>query len=244
VRGGGPDVGRAAIAESGAREHLEEEETMRKALEIGGLVAAVVLFAFGVAAIVLGAGGRNTVRDNLSEQKIVGTPDMTPAAITAEARKAGLDTSKLPIPTCSVAGQRVESGSSARCFAEYMVIHALEGTGGLYYSQMPRYATANGAGTNVESAALKGPSGKPLENPARGVWVQENALATALNTSYMADQISLFGIVVGVALLLSGVGFGVLAVGGALRNPETAFRFLAPRAGRPAGAVTPSATGA
>ena len=30
--------------------------------------------------------------------------------------------------------------------------------------------------------------------------------------SYMADQLALFGIVVGVALLLSGVGFVVLAL--------------------------------
>jgi F0F1-type ATP synthase membrane subunit c/vacuolar-type H+-ATPase subunit K len=42
----------------------------------------------------------------------------------------------------------------------------------------------------------------------------------------MADQLALFGIVVGVALLLSGIGFGILAVSGALRNPETAIAFL------------------
>ena len=54
----------------------------------------------------------------------------------------------------------------------------------------------------------------------------ETALTTALNTSYMAGQLSLFGIVVGVALLLSGFGFAILAIGGALRNPETAFSFL------------------
>jgi hypothetical protein len=28
-----------------------------------------------------------------------------------------------------------------------------------------------------------------------------------------------------VALLLSGIGFGVLSIGGALRNPDTAFGF-------------------
>jgi hypothetical protein len=38
--------------------------------------------------------------------------------------------------------------------------------------------------------------------------------------SYMAEQLSLFGIVVGVALLLSGVGFIILALGGALRHRE------------------------
>ncbi len=35
---------------------------MRKAFEIGGFVAAVVLVAFGVAAIVMGFNGRDTVQ--------------------------------------------------------------------------------------------------------------------------------------------------------------------------------------
>jgi F0F1-type ATP synthase membrane subunit c/vacuolar-type H+-ATPase subunit K len=63
---------------------------------------------------------------------------------------------------------------------------------------------------------------QPVENGARNIWVTETALTTALNTSYMASQLALFGIVVGVALLIAGFGFGILAVGGALRNPETA----------------------
>jgi len=61
--------------------------------------------------------------------------------------------------------------------------------------------------------------------------VTETALATALNMSYMAEQLSLFSIVIGVALLLAGLGFGILAIGGALRNPETALSFLHRRRG-------------
>ncbi len=197
---------------------------MRKAMEIGGIVAAVVLIGFGIAAVVMGANGKSTVSTSLKEQKIVGTPDMTPSAIKAEAAKAGLDTSKIAIPSCSVANQQVETGAQARCFAQYMNIHALEATGGLYYSQMPRYATADGKGTNEESQALKGPKGQPVDNPAREVWIQETALSTALNTSYMANQVGLFGIVVGIALLLSGLGFAILAIGGALRNPDSVLR--------------------
>jgi len=34
----------------------------------------------------------------------------------------------------------------------------------------------------------------------------------------MASQLALFGIVVGVALLLTGIGFAILAIGGALRR--------------------------
>jgi hypothetical protein len=217
---------------------------MRKYFEIGGMLAAVVLIGFGVAAIVMGAGGRSTVNDNLSEQKIVGTPDMTPSAIKAEAAKAGLDTSKIALPTCSVANQQVTDGSSARCFAEYMKVHALEASGGQVYAEMPRYATADGKGTDVEAQALKGPNGKPAENPARNVWVQETALATALNTSYMAEQTALFGVVVGVALLLSGLGFAILSIGGALRNEDSALRFLQRRAHEPRHGASPRPAGA
>jgi hypothetical protein len=216
---------------------------MRKLLEIGGLLAAVVLIAFGIGAIAMGASGQSTVHNNLVEQKIVGTPDMTPTAIKAEAAKSGLNVSKLTIPTCSVANKPVEDGASARCFAQYMTIHALEATGGLYYSQMPRYATAAGVPTNEEAKATKEANGKPKENPARDVWVQETALSTALNTSYMASQVGLFGIVVGIALLLSGLGFGILAIGGALRNPDTALRFLAQRGRRAGHGATPSPSG-
>ena len=38
----------------------------------------------------------------------------------------------------------------------------------------------------------------------------ETALTTALNVSYMADQLALFSVVVGFALLLTGIGFVVL----------------------------------
>ncbi len=191
---------------------------MRRAAQIGGIAAAVVLIAFGIASIAMGASGRGTVNNSIKEQKIVGTPDMTPSGIKAEMVKSGLNPASTTIPSCSVANKAVTNGSTARCFAQYMKIHALEATGGALYSQMPRYATADGKGTNEEGAALK-QGGKPAENPARNVWIQETALSTALNAGYMASQTALFGIVVGIALLLSGIGFAVLALGGALRRP-------------------------
>lgn len=215
---------------------------MRKVLEIGGIVAAVVLIAFGVAAVVMGADGRTTVHSNLLAQKIIGTPDMTPAGITAEAKAAHLNVNELAIPTCSVANKTVNSGSSARCFAQYMNIHALEATGGLVYSQMPRFASADGKGTNDAAKATKGAGGQPLDNPARDVWVNETALATALNTSYMAEQTALFGVVVGIALLLSGFGFAILAIGGALRRSDRALG-LAIADRRPGGATPKPAGG-
>jgi hypothetical protein len=210
---------------------------MRKFFEIGGLVAAAVLIAFGVAAIVMGVNGRSTVQDSLKLEQIVGSPDMTPAAIAAEAKKAGLPAS-IALPTTDVAGKAINTGARARAFASYMRIHTLEATGGVPYAQMPRYATANGKGTNDPKAALQA-NGRPVDNAARNIWVTETALTTALNTSYMAEQLALFGIVVGVALLLSGFGFAILAIGGALRNPDTALSWFARK---PSGSTKPLAT--
>jgi hypothetical protein len=190
---------------------------MRRLFEIGGVVAGVILIGFGIAALVLGINGRGTVHNSLKQEKIVGTPDMTPAAIAAEAKKAGLP-SNIKLPTVDVAGKPINNGDRARAFASYMRIHALEATGGKTYAEMPRFATVDGKGTNDPAQAQKGPSGQPLDNAARQVWITETALSTALNTSYMAEQLSVFGMVVGVALLLSGIGFLVLALGGALRH--------------------------
>ena len=208
---------------------------MRKLLEIGGVVAAAVLIAFGIAAIVMGANGRSTVHKSLNQEAIVGTPDMTPAAIAAEAKQAGLP-ANIDLPTVSVAGKPINNGDRARAFASYMRIHALEATGGLTYAQMGRFMAKPGTpakftdgqgGTSDPKYALVDPKTKrPVDNGKRNVWVTETALSTALNASYMAEQLSIFGIVVGVALLLSGIGFAILAVGGALRNPETALSFL------------------
>jgi hypothetical protein len=206
---------------------------MRKIFEIGGIVAAAVLVAFGVAAIVMSINGRSTVSSNLKQQQIVGSADMTPAGITAEAQKAGLK--NVSIPTCSVANTAVTNGATARCFAQYMQIHALEATGGFFYSQMGQFTakagtpkselTPDGATSNAQYAVTDPQTKQPVANGARNVWVTETALTTALNTSYMASQLALFGLVVGIALLLAGLGFGILAVGGSLRNPETAFGF-------------------
>jgi hypothetical protein len=203
---------------------------MRKLFEIGGLVAAVVLIAFGTVAVVMGVQGGNTVRDSLKLEQITGSPDMTPTAIKAEAAKAGLDVASIDFPTKSVAGLAIDNGDRARTFAQYMRIHTLEATGGVPYALMPRYATADGKGTNDAAKALQS-NGRPVDNGARNIWVTETALTTALNTSYMASQLSLFGIVTGVAFLLTGIGFAVLAIAGALRNPETALTWFAKRRG-------------
>ena len=211
---------------------------MRRLFELGGVVAAVILIAFGITTIVMGLNGRSTVRDNIQQEQIVGTPDMTPEATRAAAQEAGLNVEELDIPTISVADEPIDTGEEARAFAGYLRIHALESTGGLVYAEMGRFLAAddpeNLAGTSDEEAALKDEEGNPVPNTARNTWVTATALATALNMSYMAEQLSLFSIIIGIALLLAGIGFGILAIGGALRNPDTALTFLHRRQAVPA----------
>jgi hypothetical protein len=209
---------------------------MRKFFEIGGLVAAAVLVVFGAVAIAMGVNGRSTVNNSLANEYIVGSSDMTPSAIKAEAQKSGVAAAVQQWPTQSVANQKIDTGVKARLMAQYMHIHALEATQGYTYAQMgiytakpgtPKSQLMVGGGTdNATYAAIDPQTKQPEQNGARQVWVTETALTTALNTSYMASQLGLFGIVVGIALLLTGFGFAILAIGGALRNPETALGFV------------------
>ncbi|HET6656743.1 MAG TPA: hypothetical protein VFG61_02485 [Gaiellaceae bacterium] len=204
--------------------------TKRKILEYGGVAAGVVMIAIGLVSLVLAIDGRNEVRSSLKQEAIVGSPDMTPDAIAKEAKEAGLPAS-IKLPTTSVANETIDTGAEARVFAQYMRIHALESTGGLTYAQMGRFQSAanpdDPAGTNDEAAAAKDEKGQPVSNGARNIWVTETSLATALNVSFLAENIAMFGIVVGVALLLSGIGFMILALGGALRRQAAETRAVA-----------------
>jgi hypothetical protein len=195
---------------------------MRKLFQIGGLVASVVLIAFGSAAIYMGFDGRSTVRDSLKQEQIVfGSADDPAVAKHAS----------------QWADQQVTTGTQARAFAEVIHEHALEGSGGLTYAQMGRFVSAadpdNPAGTSDEAAALKDEKGAPISNSARNTWITATGLSTALNMSYLAEQMALFGIVVGFALLLTGLGLGILTLGGALRHVEPAAGQSAQRSPKP-----------
>lgn len=167
-----------------------------KWLEVGGWISGGLLIVFGAVAIFMGANGIHTVREELAREQIVGTPD-----------------SDIP-------GQLVDSGSEAREFATVMRKHALEATQGLTYSQLGRYLNDDGKPTNDVLEAARNDEGRPIENPLRQLWVTETALATALNTAFMAENLGLFGIVVGVALMLTGIGFIILTWKGALRYQQ------------------------
>jgi hypothetical protein len=101
--------------------------------------------------------------------------------------------------------------------------HALEATDGRTYSEMGRFIDANGEETDDEEKAAKDPeTGQPAENGARNLWVTETALSTALNVAYFAERVSEFAIVMGFALLLTGIGFLVLTLSVLRGPPRTA----------------------
>ena len=69
-----------------------------------------------------------------------------------------------------------------------------------------------GGTSNAAVAEIDPKTNQPLDNGTRELWVTATALSSALNLAYTAEQISLFGIVVGFALLLTGIGLIILAV--------------------------------
>ncbi len=196
----------------------------RRILEWGGLAAGITLIAFGIGALYMGIDGRNTVRDSIKQEQI-SFGDATDPAVAEHAKQW--------------AGEQVTTGDQARAFALVMREHTLSSTDGLTYAQMGRYQSAanpqDPKGTSDEAAAAKDQAGAPIANGAREIWVTETGLTTALNMSYMAEQLSVFGIVVGVALLLTGIGLLILA----LAVLGGRFREEASQAARPtAAAVT------
>ena len=172
---------------------------MKKWFAYGGIAASLVLAAFGAGAIAIGVNGFNEVRDEIAAQKITATPD---AEELTNGRLAP--------------GQAIKTGADARAFADIMEYHALESTKGQRYAEMGRFLTPSGEQTSDEALAAKTPDGRPVENGLRNLWVTETALTTALNTAFFAERVAVFSIVMGVALLLTGIGFLVLTLGGAL----------------------------
>jgi ferric-dicitrate binding protein FerR (iron transport regulator) len=208
----------ASVEEAAVIDRKELAMTKRRWFEIGGIAAGVILILFGLGALALSVNGRSDVRTAIKQEQIVGTPDMTPDATRAAVEEAGL--TGVTIPSCDVADEPINTGAEAKCFADYMRIHALEASGGQTYAQMGRFLDENGDPTSDPAAAAKTDSGQPVENPQRQLWVTETALATALNMGFLAENITMFGIVVGIALVLTGIGFLVLTLGGALRHRE------------------------
>jgi hypothetical protein len=162
-----------------------------KFFKYAGIAASVMLIAFGIGATVIGVNGRSEVRDTLKAEQIVGTPDMDER----------------------IAGKPVETGAEAKLFAAGIREHTLEATDGQVYAEMGRFVDEAGKPTNDESlAAVNAKTGQPVENELRNLWVTSTALTTALNTSFFAESVALFAIVMGIALLLTGIGMLVFTI--------------------------------
>jgi hypothetical protein len=176
---------------------------MTRAFRYGGYLASMVLIVFGIGAMVTGALGFLEVRETISGENITATPD---------AAELGVDLEP---------GEQINTGAEAKEFATIIRTHALEATGGRTFAEMGRFLTPEGEETSDEAeAAIDEESGQPVENPSRNIWITATALTTALNTAFMAERIALFAIVMGLALLLTGIGFLILTRA-ALRDLES-----------------------
>ena len=175
---------------------------MQRRFKFGGYFASGILILLGTGTIVVGALGFSEVRDTISQEHITATPD-------ARDQGANLDP-----------GQVIDTGAEAKEFAKIIRAHVLEITGGRTYAEMGRFLTPSGEETNDEAEAATDAQGNPVPNTTRDLWIIATSLTTALNTSFLAERIALFSIVMGVALLLTGVGFLVLTI--AVLRPEKA----------------------
>ncbi len=174
--------------------------TEGKLLRIGGYVSGGVLVVFGIAVVVLGIWGFSFTRDHIQREGIVFGPIEDPAVAEHAEQWAG---------------QPVETGRQALAMAEIMREHTLSSTEGLTYAQMGQYQSAEDpgdpAGTSDPEAAAKDENGEPIPNGARNIWITETALATALDMGFMSEMLSIFSVIVGIALLLTGIGLLILA---------------------------------
>jgi hypothetical protein len=171
-----------------------------RGLRLGGYISGGLLIFFGIAVIVLGVWGFAFTRDHIERENISFGPIEDPAVAEHAEQWAG---------------EPVDTGRKALAMAEIMREHTLSSTGGLTYAEMGQYQSAEDpsdpVGTNDPEAAAKDENGEPIPNGARNIWVTETALATALDMGFMSEMLSIFSIIVGIALLLTGIGLVILA---------------------------------
>ena len=136
-----------------------------------------------------------------SASSIVGSPDMNKTAILAEATEA-----KLPArnPRHAADVQRRRQGDQQRCPREVLRRATCGSTRSRqpaarrtrrWAASWPRDAQGHGRSRRHERPEVRAVDPKtkqPVANGARDIWVTETALTTALNTSFFAEQVSLF----------------------------------------------------
>lgn len=187
---------------------------MKKAFPIALMILGLVFVGAGIYTANRGFDAKDQVRDELVAQNIT-TPD-----------------------DASIPNVLVENPATAESMADIIDVHARESTDGLTYSELGRFAAANGdaAGTNNEADALLGEDGQPVPNPLRNTAFQASALRTSLYTSVMAFNVA--DLVVGLGAMIAVLGLAVGGVGvalGGLTIPSLARRaHIDPVAANPA----------
>jgi hypothetical protein len=165
---------------------------MKKAFPIALMVFGLVFIGAGLYTANRGFDAKDQVREELLAQNIT-TPE-----------------------DASIPNARVDDPSTARSMADIIDVHALDSTGGLTYSELGRFAAANGdiAGTSNEDEAVIDADGNPVPNPLRNTAFQASALRTSLYTSVMAFNVA--DLVVGLGAMMLVLGLAVGGVGVAL----------------------------
>jgi hypothetical protein len=135
----------------------------------------------------------------------------------------------------NIAGKTIDTGPEAQAMAQYMHIHALEATSGFTYAQMGQFTakpgrrSPSGGGQRHQQSRVRPiprPSSRCRTAPAGQI---SRPRQPEHELHGLADRV--FGIVVEIALLLTGFGFGIL-VGGALRVRTPSCRSRRSRASR------------
>ncbi len=177
------------------------------ALRLFPKMVIIVGIAFALAGVVAAGAGiyiRTFVGQQLAAQNIITPEDAS-------------------IPNAPVTG--IATSLSMAAIIQH---HATEGSNGLTYAQMGRFAVESGdpAGTNSADEALKDASGKPVANQVRNTALTAASLVTSLSLSAMAIGASYGAIALGVGFTVLGVviaGLGYALLG--LITPAVAQRF-------------------
>ena len=111
--------------------------------------------------------------------------------------------------------------------------HTLRGTGGLTYAEMGSISPAEdpsdpGARTTRRRPRRMRAASRSLTAPATS-GSRRPLLTTALNMGFMSEMLALFSIVVGIALLQTGIGLVILAMAVFGRGRTDAHSRLQPR---------------
>ena len=203
---------------------------MRKLFQYGGIAASIVLIAFGIGAVYMGIDGRSQVRSDLAREQIVGTEDST------------------------IPGQKVDTGSEAQAFAGSCASTRSRPPAARPTPRWAASSDANGKPTNDEKLAAINPADRQAgrERPAQHVGQRDRAHHRAQHR-LLRREVATFAIVMGIALLLTGIGFASSPSGRSSRHrPQGGARpghgcgappsaappcVRHPRPGRPAGAA-------